>query len=89
METKIRVDKHHQKPAGLKVLADAKAIVKAKILDAELGGFMLVFECVNYDQDVVLLNARKPEIRTFNSLEASVSFCRRELGLMGGIEVLA
>jgi hypothetical protein len=85
----MRVDKYHQKPAGLKVLSDAKAIIKAKILDAESSGFTLAFECVNYDRDVILLNARKPEIRTFTTLEAAVSFCRRELNLKGGIEVLA
>jgi len=85
----MRADKYHQRTSGIKTLVAAGVIKKAKVLDAESSGFTLEFEAVGHEQDIKIMHARNPEIKVFKTIEASIQFCRRELGLRGGIEVLA
>lgn len=85
----IRANKFNQRTAGIKILIDAQVIKKAKVIDAEKEGFNVVLEAVGYEQDINLMHAKKPEIKQFKTIEAAIQFCRRELSLRGGIEVLA
>lgn len=85
----IRVDKHHQRTAGIKILIAAGVIKKAKVLDAEETGFTVMLEAGEYERDIMLMHGKRHEIKVFKSIEAAITFCRRELGLRGGIEVLA
>ncbi len=85
----LRVNKYLQRTAGIKVLINAGVITKAKIVDAIGSGFTLIFEAVGHEKDIELLHGRRAEIKTFKNIETAIQYCRRDLGLRGGIEVLA
>jgi hypothetical protein len=86
---KIRADKYHQRTAGVKILLGAGVIKKAKVLDGISDGFSVAFEAAGYEKDIALMHGKKPEIKHFKTIEAAIQFCRRELDMRGGIEVLA
>lgn len=85
----IRADKYHQRTAGIKILLSAGVIKKAKVLDGINDGFSVAFEAADYEKHIALMHAKKPEIKKFKTIEAAIQFCRRELDMRGGIEVLA
>lgn len=86
---RIRADKFHQRTAGIKILLNAGVIKKAKVLDAETEGFSIAFEAEGHEHDIKLMHGKNPAIKQFKTIEAAIQFCRRELNMRGGIEVLA
>jgi hypothetical protein len=85
----LRVNRYTQRTSGIKTLLSAGVIVKAKVVDAPESGFTLVFEAVNHEKDIILLHARRSEIKVFKNIETAIQYCRRDLEMRGGIEVLA
>jgi hypothetical protein len=85
----VKVNRYNQRTAGIKILIGAKVIKKAKVIDADSQGFSIVFEAEEHEKDIMLMHARRAEVRVFTGIEVAINYCRRELGMRGGIEVLA